>query len=81
MRASPYYSVIQDFFEKSIGKFVDEAHTCKCNQCGKNMIQLQDCTTANSSATSTSTEKAIIICDGKREGNEVNMQDLKLKIE
>jgi chromosome segregation ATPase len=30
-RSAPYFTVIQQFFEKNIGKFVDESHTCKCN--------------------------------------------------
>ncbi len=30
-RGAPYFTVIQQFFDKHIGKFVDESHQCKCN--------------------------------------------------
>jgi hypothetical protein len=39
-RGAPYYTIIQEFFPEKIHEFVDSSHTCKCNQCGKDMEQL-----------------------------------------
>ena len=49
-RNLPYYQVIQEFFPKELANFVEEAHTCKCNICGKEPKELLPlCSTEQSS--------------------------------